>query len=85
MKKWKIIKIVTIIILIIFMIYLICDAVACISLEYPRPTLGIDTHNWIELFIIDVVFIFITFGIPIIIDIILLIISIIKLKKCRNK
>lgn len=81
MKKWKIIKLVTIIILSIFMMYLVYDAIICTQMNYPHPMLGIEAHTWIEQFSVDLIFILITFGIPIIIDIILLIVSIIKLKK----
>lgn len=86
MKKWQIIKSVTIIILVIFVGYLICDAVKCTQMSYPHPILGSDiAYNWIDHFIIDLGFIFVGFGLPIIIDIILLIVSIIKITKYKNK
>ena len=85
MKKWKIIKVVTTIILIVFMMYLILDAIICTQMKYPHPMLGIDAYTWIDQFSVDLVFIFITFGIPVVIDIILLVISVIKLRKYKNK
>ena len=82
-KKWKIILIVTSIILIICVLRIIIDAIYCYTLDikYPYPTLGIDIHNWYEQFRLDMVFFFYIMGIPLIVDIILLIVSIIKLKK----
>ncbi len=82
-KKWKIILIVTSIILIICVLRIIIDAIYCYTLDikYPYPALGIDIHNWYEQFRLDMVFFFYIMGIPLIVDIILLIVSIIKLKK----
>ena len=51
-------------------------------MEYPHPMLGIDAHNWGDQFRTDLLFILYIFGIPLIIDIVLLVISIVKL---RNK
>lgn len=85
MKKWKIIEIVTIIILVVFVMYLVFDAVTCTQMDYPHPMLGIEAYTWIDQFSVDLYFILIIFGLPIMIDIILLIVSIIKLKKCKNK
>ena len=82
-KKWKIILIVTSIILIICVLRIIIDAIYCytVDIKYPYPALGIDIHNWYEQFRLDMVFFFYIMGIPLIVDIILLIVSIIKLKK----
>ncbi len=82
-KKWKIILIVTSIILIICVLRIIIDAIYCYTLDikYPYPALGIDIHNWHEQFRLDMVFFFYIIGIPLIVDIILLVVSIIKLKK----
>ena len=82
-KKWKIILIVTSIILIICVLRIIIDAIYCytVDIKHPYPALGIDIHNWYEQFRLDMVFFFYIMGIPLIVDIILLIVSIIKLKK----
>ena len=83
MKKWKIIKFITLIILVIFIMYLIFDAIKCMSMNYPHPMLGIEAYTWIDQFIVDLAFIFIIFGIPLIIDIIFLIKAIKNLKKIK--
>ncbi len=82
-KKWKIILIVTSIILIICVLRIIIDAIYCYTLDikYPYPALGIDIHNWYEQFRLDMAFFFYIMGIPLIVDIILLIVAIIKSKK----
>ncbi len=79
MKKWQIIKYITITILVAFIIYIIFDAVKCMQMNYPHPTLGTDAHNWFDQFRVDLIFILITCGIPLIIDIILLVKSTKKL------
>ena len=86
-KKWKIILIVTSIILIICVLRIIIDAIYCytVDIKYPCPALGIDIHNWYEQFRLDMVFFFYIMGIPLIIDIVLLIIAIIKLKRKDKK
>lgn len=82
MKKWKVIRNITVSLLVLFAIYLIMDAITCINMEYPHPMLGLDANNWIDQFRTDLIFILYLFGIPLIIDIVLLVISIVKL---RNK
>ncbi len=81
MKKWKIIKFITLIILIVFIMYLIFDAIICMNMNYPHPMLGMDAHNWFDQFVVDLAFILIICGIPLIIDIIFLIKAIKKLKE----
>ena len=80
-KKWKIVKIITIVILMLFIIRLIIDAIMCIKMTYPHPMLGIETNNWVHQFFVDIIFILITWSIPLIIDVILLVISCVKIKK----
>ena len=82
MKKWKIIRNITVSLLVLFVIYLVIDVICCINMEYPHPMLGIDAHNWGDQFRTDLLFILYIFGIPLIIDIVLLVVSIVKL---RNK
>ena len=84
MKKWKITKRITISVLILFIIRLIIDAILCMNMNYPHPMLGIDAYNWIDQFTVDLIFILIIWSIPLIIDIVLLIISCVKIKKNNN-
>lgn len=49
-------------------------------MEYPHPMLGLDAYNWLDQFKTDLIITLYLFGIPLLIDIILLVISIIKLK-----
>lgn len=53
-------------------------------MSYPHPMLGIDAHNWIEQFTVDITFIMIIWGVPLIIDVVLIIISINKIKNGKN-
>lgn len=81
MKKWKTVKKITIVVLILFIIRLIIDAILCMNMTYPHPMLGIDANNWIDQFCVDLAFILIIWGIPLIIDIIFLVISCVKTKE----
>ena len=81
LKKWRITKKVTIAILLVFLIHLVIDAIICMNMTYPHPMLGIDAYKWTEQFTVDLVFILIIWGIPLIIDVVFLIISCIKTKK----
>lgn len=85
MKKWNIIRNITVSLLVLFVIYLIVDVICCINMEYPHPMLGIDAYNWGDQFRTDLLFILYLFGIPLIIDIVLLVISIVKLKNKNEK
>ncbi len=84
MKKWKIVKFVTLIVVIIFIIYLVFDAIACMNMNYPHSMLGIDANTWLDQFVVDLAVIFATFGIPLIIDTVLFIIAMRKIKKFKN-
>ena len=81
MKKWKIIKIITIIALLAFIMFLVLDTIICMNMKYPHPMLGMDAYTWIDQFKVDLMIIFIYFGIPLIVDIILLIVAITRTKK----
>lgn len=81
MKKWKTVKKITIVVLILFIIRLIIDAILCMNMTYPHPMLGIDANSWIDQFGVDLAFILVIWGIPLIIDIIFLIISCVKTKE----
>ena len=81
MKKWKIIRVITIIVLVLYFVRIIADLVACLRMSYPHPMLGIDANYWYDQFWVDMIFFGIYGGIPLIIDIVLLIISCKKLKE----
>lgn len=85
MKKWRIIRTITTVLLILFILYLLLDMINCMNMTYPHPMLGIDALNWIDQFLVDFIFIIITLAIPLIIDITLLVISIIKIHNSKEK
>ena len=64
-----------------FFIYLIIGLINSINATYPHPMLGIEAYTWLDDFRIYLMLSLIIFGIPLLIDILLLILSIIKLKK----
>lgn len=82
-KIWKIIRGITIGVLVLFVIRIIIDIIVCMNMTYPHPLLGTDAYKWTDQFIVDMAFFFIIMGIPLIIDIILLIVSIVKIKKYK--
>lgn len=84
MIRWKVIRNITISLLVLFVIYLIIDVTCCINMEYPHPMLGIDAYNWMDQFRTDLIFTLYLFGMPLIIDIVLLVISIVKLKNKKK-
>ena len=86
MKKWKIIKRISMGMIIVFIAIVIMNAISCYMYNgtYPYPALGIDVHNWYEQFYLNIIFMLYIWGIPLVIDILLLIISIIKIKKLKN-
>ena len=84
MKKWKIIRVITIGVLVLFFTRIIVDIVVCMNMKYPHPMLGIDAYKWTDQFMVDLAFIFYIFGIPLLINVILLIVSIVKLKKYKS-
>ena len=85
MKKWTIVKIIAITVLVLFAIELIIDAVMCMNMTYPHPMLGIDAYKWTDQFGLDVIMMLTIWGIPLLIDIVLLVISCIKTKKNKRK
>ena len=64
-----------------FFIYLIIGLINSINSTYPHPMLGIEAYTWLDDFRIYLMLSLMIFGIPLLIDILLLILSIIKLKK----
>ncbi len=83
-KKWKIIKIITTLILCVFLIFCICKAVKIyhMNTNYPYEALGaIKINNWMQEFLLEMTMTLYMFGIPLIVDIVFLIISIIKLNR----
>lgn len=84
MKKWRITRSITIVLLVIFLLYLLIDAIFCMNMTYPHPMLGVDALNWVDQFSVDLLFIAIIWGVPLIVDIVLMVVSIIKIKNDRN-
>ena len=85
MKKWKIINKISIVIILIFVILVIYNLISCYNYKgkYPYPALGIDINNWYEQFCLNMYFIWYICAIPLLVAIVLLIVSIIKLRRCR--
>ena len=83
MKKLKIIRFISIIIIISFILFLISHAILCMKMTYPHPMLGIDAFKWQDQFFLDLQFIFLLFGIPLILDIIAFIVSCLKIRKLK--
>jgi hypothetical protein len=50
-------------------------------MSYPHDSLGVTMYNWFDQFQLELAFIAYIFGIPMIVDITLLVLSIKKLKK----
>ena len=53
-------------------------------MKYPHPMLGIDAYNWLDQFKVDLFFLIIMWLIPLVINIALLIISTVKIKKLEK-
>lgn len=85
MKQLKMIRFLSIMIIVFFILFLISHAYLCIRMTYPHPALGIGANSWVDQFLIDLNFILLLFGIPIIFDIITLIVSCILIKKLKTK
>ena len=86
MKKWKRICIITIFIFVIFIGVVLWNLISAYTakVSYPYPALGIDINNWFDMFSLRMAFVIYIFGIPMIADIVLFIISIIKIKKTKK-
>ena len=86
MKKWKTIRTITTLILIIFIVIVLWNLISAYTAKvtYPYPALGIDINNWFDRFCLNIGFVLYIIGIPMIIDVVLMIISIIKIKKSRE-
>lgn len=81
MKKWRIIKIVTISLLIIFVAWQAVDAWKCTKMTYPHLVMGMDAGNWFDQYLVNLAFTLMAVGVPLIIDVVLMVISIIKTRK----
>ena len=83
MKKWKIIRSITGLIILLFLLLIIFLLISNYfkDVTYPYPMLGLEVFNWFDAFIVELSLYFYIFGIPLLIDIILFIVSIVKLNK----
>ena len=79
---WKIIRIVTLILFLCFVGYVLYNLYDSLTYtgHYPYPTIAGDVENWQDRFIVGVFFLWPFYCIPLIADIVLLIVSCIKIK-----
>lgn len=80
-KIWKTIRIFCLLLLAVFAAGLVLDAIKCMGRDYPMPMMGIDACNWADAFCIDLAFIMLIGGLPVLAVIVLLILSCVKLRK----
>lgn len=94
MKKWKLIRCLTIIFFIILFFYIFFVAYSSYqsNVVYPCEKLGVIVYNWFENFGIEIALRLYILLIPIIINLVLMIMSIFKIKhykinnlNCKNK
>lgn len=95
MKKWKIIYYIAKALLILFFIaivlQLICLTIQCktANISYPHDTIGGIVYNWKEEFLLSacmyILGIIMKFGISVMIDIIVMVFALYKLKRMENK
>ena len=83
MKKWRIICNITGIIILLFLLIIIYLFVSNYfsNATYPYPMMGLDVYNWFDAFVLETSVLFYVLGIPLFIDIVLFIISIIKTRE----
>lgn len=85
MKKWKVIKVITLIVVIIFLIFIGSMVInEFLYGNYYVDYLGCTTFYWYERVSIKIELSLYIFGIPLLIDLIVFIISIMKIKKYRK-
>ena len=86
MKKWKLIRCLTIIFFIILFFYIFFVAYSSYQSNavYPHENLGITVFNWVEDFEMELAFIIYVLWIPIVINFILMLISIFKIKHYKS-
>lgn len=87
MKRWKLIRNITGIIILIFLLLIAYLLVKnyFYNVSYPRPMMGIDAYNWFDAFVIETTACFYILGVPLLIDVLLFIVSIVKLKDNYKK
>lgn len=86
MKKWKLIRCLTIIFFVILFLYIFFIAYSNYQSNavYPHENLGITVFNWVEDFEMELAFIVYVLWIPIVINFILMLISIFKIKHYKS-
>jgi hypothetical protein len=50
-------------------------------MTYPHPVMGMDAGNWFDQYLVNLAFTLMAVGVPLIIDVVLMVISIIKSRK----
>ncbi|MBQ5311812.1 MAG: hypothetical protein ILP19_07215 [Oscillospiraceae bacterium] len=81
MRIWKIIRTVCIVLLAGFAAVLVCDAVWRMGFDYPMPMMGVDAMDWLDAFAVDMAFIGIIALLPAAAVTVLLIVSVIQIRK----
>lgn len=86
MKIWKIIRAITVIVLICFIGYIAYGGIIqFLSGNYYADSMGVTVYYWYERFSIELIFICLTYFIPILFDIMLFITSIIRIKEIKKE
>ena len=87
MKFWKRILKITLAVLVVFVIMILCMMFKYYTadINYPHPSIFGDMDNWFEDFICNLALYMVIVGIPLLIDIILLIMSIAKIRYVNKK
>ena len=80
LKKWNLIRKITGIIVLLFLLIILYLFISNYfsDAKYPYPMMGLDVYNWFDAFIVETSLLFYILGIPLLIDIVLFIVSIIK-------
>ncbi len=86
MKIWKIIRDITVIMLILFIGYIAYRGIMqFIDGNYYSDSMGVTMYYWYERFGVELIFIGLAYFIPVFFDIMLFIVSIIRMKEIKEK
>lgn len=87
MKFWRKMLKITLGLLVLFIILVLSMMFKYFTADvnYPYPALGVDISNWFEAFILELMFFMILVGVPLLVDIILMIVSVVKLRKSKSE
>jgi len=87
MKFWRKMLKITVAVIILFIILVLCMMLKYFTadVDYPYPALGVDISNWFEAFTLELAFFMMIAGVPLLVNIILMITSVVKLRKSKSK